>query len=819
MLQTVGNTYRGIGEYQRAIEFLARAAELRKTHLGADHADTLATLHMLALAHGQAGKLPEAIKLFEQVRDALVRTLGADNPDTLTVLDNLAMAYLFAGKLPEATELFERVRNVAVKKLGPDHPNTLTALDDLAMAYLIAGRPLQAIELWERVRDARVKQGADHPRILITLGNLAGAYQAAGKMPQAIELFERVRDAEVNRLGADNPATFVTLGNLAGAYKDAGKLSQAIEIFEQLRDAEVRKLGPGHPYTLTTLNNLAGAYKDAGKLSTAIELFEQAHDGLVKNVGADHPHTLAALNNLALAYQAAGKLPKALPLFEQAAGGAEKRDFLDRNAGSMIACAISAYEAAMQFDKANAWRRKWAAAVKQKAGAESRDYAQELASLGLNLLRQKKYHDAEPVLRECLAIREKLLEKRQATPWLVADTKSMLGEALLGQKRLADAEPLLVVGYEGLKADEKAIPEVARQQRMSEAIQRLIDLALAMNKPNNVKRWQAELASGHPALRLGGRFLGLGRRASWSPDGKRIAFAPRGRDEAILVYDLATEKTSEFSSDGRDPAWAGKEGRWIAYVRKSIPADAIWVAGVPAGIPFRVATGSMPTWLADGKTLFFEAFDKRQLMSTEIAGTGQFSQPSGRAMVPYQYPSVSPDGKKVAYRHGGDLVIQQIDGGEILRRYALPRGNGFLGGWSPDAKELGFGGFGDGDPMPCIILETETGLARQVGPGGLTLPSWSPDGSKIVFDLRFGKRELWLIETAAIKKLPTFKMETRKEKSRVADTTSRASQRSTSQANPEKPAGPLPQVRRSEGVPAQKSNDTETANAKQPVKP
>src|SRR5208282_115216 len=85
--------------------------------------------------------------------------------------------------------------------------------------------------------------------------------------------------------------------------------------------------------------------------------------------------------------------------------------------------------------------------------------------------------------------------KKQAALWQVANVKSMLGEALLGQNKPAEARPLLVAGYEGLKEDEKAIPEIVHAERITEAIQRLIGLAAATNRPDDVKRWQAELAN------------------------------------------------------------------------------------------------------------------------------------------------------------------------------------------------------------------------------------------------------------------------------------------------------------------------------------
>jgi hypothetical protein len=112
-----------------------------------------------------------------------------------------------------------------------------------------------------------------------------------------------------------------------------------------------------------------------------------------------------------------------------------------------------------------------------------------LAQLGLSLVQQQKWTEAEPVLRECLAIRE----KAQSEMWSTFNTQSMLGGALLGQKKFAEAEPLLLAGYEGLKQREKTIPPQAAT-RIPEALDRLVDLASATNKPDEVKKWQAERA-------------------------------------------------------------------------------------------------------------------------------------------------------------------------------------------------------------------------------------------------------------------------------------------------------------------------------------
>jgi len=119
--------------------------------------------------------------------------------------------------------------------------------------------------------------------------------------------------------------------------------------------------------------------------------------------------------------------------------------------------------------------------------------------LGLNLLKQEGWTDTEPVLRECLSLRERLATggNQQVLPWQIANTKSMLGEALAGQEKYADAEPLLLAGYEGLKENEATIPPQGKF-RLTEALQRLIDFHAATDRPEKAAEWQTKLDATTP---------------------------------------------------------------------------------------------------------------------------------------------------------------------------------------------------------------------------------------------------------------------------------------------------------------------------------
>ena len=291
------------------------------------------------------------------------------------------------------------------------------------------------------------------------------------------------------KLGADDPRTLASMNSLAEGYRKVGNMDRALPLWEETLKLRAAKLGTDHPDTLISMNNLAGGYQQAGKMDRALPLWEETLRLMTTKLGADHPRTTTAMNNLARSYQDAGKMDRALPLFERAAGGIERIRFQHEHAKFIIPNTISAYEEARQFDKAEAWRRKWLAVVKAEAGAASPAYAGELVALGLLLLKQQKGAEAEPILRECLALRE----KTQPEEWRTFGTQSLLGGALLVQMKYADAEPLLRKGYEGMKAREKAISPQAGP-RIPEALDRLIELYIATDKPDEVKKWQAERA-------------------------------------------------------------------------------------------------------------------------------------------------------------------------------------------------------------------------------------------------------------------------------------------------------------------------------------
>jgi tetratricopeptide (TPR) repeat protein len=293
--------------------------------LGPDHPDTLNARNSLAAAYQAAGRVAEAIPLFEQTLIGRERLLGPDHPDTLTSRNNLANAYQDAGRVAEAIPLHEQTLAACERLLGADDPSTLTSRGNLATAYREAGQVAEAIPLFEQTLAARSRVlGADHPDTRTSRKNLANAYQAAGRAPEAIPLVEQILATRERLLGAEHPKTLAAQNNLAAAYQAAGRAAEAILLFERTLAARERLLGVDHPSTLTSLNNLATGYREAGRIAEAIPLHEQTLTACERLLGADHPKTLAARNNLAHTYREAGRIAEAIPLIEQTLAAQER---------------------------------------------------------------------------------------------------------------------------------------------------------------------------------------------------------------------------------------------------------------------------------------------------------------------------------------------------------------------------------------------------------------------------------------------------------------------------------------------------------------
>jgi hypothetical protein len=205
-----------------------------------------------------------------------------------------------------------------------------------------------------------------------------------------------------------------------------------------------------------TRPNLSFIYQPTGRTSPqqevddAITPLAEALKREKTLLGAVHPTTLASLIKLAHAYQKAGRPDQAIPLFEEAFMG-QRRVMGEGTDNTLIT-------------------------MNDLAGA---------------YLEAHQWSHAETLLRACLRLR---IAKKKPDDWWIFLTMSQLGTALARQEKYAEAEPLLIRGYEGLKAREAKIP-APRKPELTTAAKRIVPFYRAWGKDNKAEQWRAKLAS------------------------------------------------------------------------------------------------------------------------------------------------------------------------------------------------------------------------------------------------------------------------------------------------------------------------------------
>jgi serine/threonine protein kinase/tetratricopeptide (TPR) repeat protein len=433
------------------------------------------------------GEFTQALK--ENLHKAVQELDGSAIGDPLTVAqmqNTLGVSLLGLGDPAQAIILFEKARETLATELGPDHPETLSSMNNLGLAYQETGKLELALPLLEKTLKLRkAKLGPDHPNTLASMNNLATGYLDARKPDLALPLFEEALKLQRAKLGRDDPNTLAYMNNLAWSYRDAGKLDVALPLFEETLKLLKAQLGAEHPNTLASMNNLAAGYWTAGQLDKSVPLFEEALRLEEKKLGRQHRLTQMTVANLGINYKDTGRVKEGIPLLEEAFQATKKNPTL-RWIGTQL---LDGYGKAGKSAEAAQLVTELLRDARKELPGDSPQLASKLAQLALPLFQANAFTAAEPLLRECLAIRE----QHEPDAWTTFSAQSLLGGSLLGQKKYAEAEPFLLKGYAGMKQRESSIPPQGATA-IPEALDWLVELYTAINRPDEAKKWRAERA-------------------------------------------------------------------------------------------------------------------------------------------------------------------------------------------------------------------------------------------------------------------------------------------------------------------------------------
>ncbi len=277
---TIGDSYRSLGDYDKALEYERKAYNAALRSPGPDALQTLQIQRDFARGLADAGHGKQADAMYRANLAALTRTRGADDPETLFTAFRLAQnqAY-YLGDLQGAEQRMEAI--------------------------------LPAVNRVSR-RDSKLQ--------ILALGFHADLLASTGRYAEAEPIFRDVIARSTRAFGAQATETLDIMNDFAVMYLESKRFAQGEVILRKLLEIDEKLYGPDHGATNNVVSNLAGALRQQGtpeKIAESGPYYLRAYQTARKIYGDHNVSTVIAAGNYGNYLLETGQVAQAIAL-EQA---------------------------------------------------------------------------------------------------------------------------------------------------------------------------------------------------------------------------------------------------------------------------------------------------------------------------------------------------------------------------------------------------------------------------------------------------------------------------------------------------------------------
>ncbi|MBL1214961.1 MAG: serine/threonine protein kinase [Ignavibacteriae bacterium] len=234
--QTLGQTFIGLGEYEKAEALLLEALESNKKLFGPISKEAALSSHQLGLCYDWMGSYQLAdsfyaagISIYEQVSDEPLKGLA----------DNLN-----------------------------DYGTLLTNTGEYDSASIMLKRSLEIYSIFNEVKGQKEA---------ITINNLAVNMHHQNKIDEAENYYLEAKEILTNLYGENRPEVASIFNNLAFIYLDNKKFDESEKAFQKAYEIKLAVIGENHPSVGLALANM-------GMLNFVREEYEKAEPPLLKSI-------------------------------------------------------------------------------------------------------------------------------------------------------------------------------------------------------------------------------------------------------------------------------------------------------------------------------------------------------------------------------------------------------------------------------------------------------------------------------------------------------------------------------------------------------
>ncbi len=338
LLSVLGETYRSLGEYQRAVDLLERAdtalaridhpdpmlqaqvdnalgsalwelgefdraeAAQRKAYefvaanVGPDDHRLGVTANDYGLVLWQLGKRDEAERLLAQSLAAFRAASDSATPALATAIANHALLLRELGRIDESEASYREAIAMERATLGADHPSVASSIGKLSQLLLedkgdLAGAEaltLEALHIREKAFGER------HPYVAVSLNELAAVYRAERKYDLAEEYYRKALALRREVYEPDHPFIAYSLAGLGELLIDTGRAAEAEPLFREAVAIRRKALPAGHWLLGDTESRLGRCLVLLGRRSEGERLLREGGATVLASLGPDDRRTREA---------------------------------------------------------------------------------------------------------------------------------------------------------------------------------------------------------------------------------------------------------------------------------------------------------------------------------------------------------------------------------------------------------------------------------------------------------------------------------------------------------------------------------------------
>ena len=170
---SIGATYRDLGESRKALKYFQKAFEIRENAQPPDYPNLALSYNNIGATYRDLGESGKALEYFQIAFEIRKRVLPPNHPDLAFSYNNIGMDYRDLGESGKALEYLQKALGIIENALPHDHPALASSYNNIGITYSDLGENRKALEDFQKALS--IFENAlppDHPHIGIVRNNI-----------------------------------------------------------------------------------------------------------------------------------------------------------------------------------------------------------------------------------------------------------------------------------------------------------------------------------------------------------------------------------------------------------------------------------------------------------------------------------------------------------------------------------------------------------------------------------------------------------------------------------------------------------------------